>query len=134
MEHIDSLDTSLIVRFITNDIPAQRNRVKKLLAAPSTTHILFDTALIETVFVLEMVYHFSRTEIVDHLNLFLAHYCDVIEYNRPLTRAVFPFYLEHPKLSFTDCCLATLAELNDAEPLFTLDKKLANQHPAVKLV
>lgn len=83
---------------------------------------------------IKMYYHFSRAEIVNHLNMFLTHYCDVIEYNRSLTRAVFPFYLEHPKLSFADCCLATMAEINGAEPLLTFDKKLASQHPSAKLV
>ena len=133
MGHIDSLDTSLIVRYITNDVPEQRKRVSKLLSVPDTTHVLFDAALIETVFVLETHYHFSRNEVVDHLNFFLTHYSDVIEYNRPLTRAVFPFYIEHPKLSFNDCCLATMAEIEAAEPLFTFDKKLALQHPSAKL-
>lgn len=134
MQHIDSLDTCLLIRYITNDIPTQRQKVKKLLAKPSTTHILFDAALIETVFALENLYCFSRQEVVDHLNFFLTHYADEIDYNRSLTHAVFPFYLEHPKLSFADCCLATYAEINNAEPLMTLDKKLAVQHPSAKLI
>ena len=133
MDHIDSLDTSLIVRFITNDLPSKRQKVAQILSAPSTTHVIFDASLIETVFVLETSYHFTRIEIVDQLNFFLTRYSDVIEYNRSLTRSVFPFYLEHPKLSFVDCCLAAMAEINNAEPLLTFDKKLASQHPSAKL-
>ena len=40
----------------------------------------------------------------------------------------------HPKLSFEDCYLATSAELSDAKPLWTFDRKLANQALAAKLV
>lgn len=73
-------------------------------------------------------------EIIDLLTFFLTRYDGVIEYNRPLMRSVFPFYLNHPKLSFSDYCLATMAEINGAEPLFTLDKKLASQHPSAKFL
>ena len=44
----------------------------------------------------------------------------------------FPLYLEHPKLSFYDCCLACYAEIKHHEPLFTFDKKLAKQLPQAK--
>lgn len=134
MEHVDSLDTNLILRFLTNDNPAQRERVRKLLDMPSTNHVFFDVALCEVVYALETIYNFTRIEIVNHLNFFLTQYCDVISYNHVLTSEVFPFYLDHPKLSFVDCCLATMAEINKTEPLFTFDRKLANQHPAAKLL
>ena len=57
-----------------------------------------------------------------------------MDYNRELVESVFPFYLKHPKLSFNDCMLGALAELNKAEPLYTLDKKLANQHLSAKMI
>ena len=129
-----SIDTNIVLRLILNDVPAQRRRVLKLLSQPNATYCLEDLALAEIVYVLETVCQYPRADIVDKLLFFLARYDGVIEYNRPLTRSVFPFYLEHPKLSFSDCCLATMAELSGAEPLFTLDKKLAGQHPSAKLL
>ena len=132
--HTDSLDTNLLVHYVVGDNKSQRLRVARLLDESSTTHYLETYALIEAVYVLETIYEYTREEIVGSLNLFLARYSSVLVYNRPLIKAVFPFYAEHPKLSFSDCCLAAAAELNGAEPLFTFDKKLANQHPSAKLL
>lgn len=128
-----SLDTSIIVRILTRDNDRAYKKCLKLLNQKLNL-VISDLALIETVYVLESLYGKSRMEITDLLTFFLARYDGIIKYNRPLTRAVFPFYLEHPKLSFNDCCLAAIAELDGAEPLFTLDKKLASQHPSAKLL
>ena len=127
-----SLDTSIIVRILVGDNPTLCKKVLKLFNQDITFSIS-DLAISETIYVLETVYHKSREEISDLLLFFLARYDDVVQYNRDLTALTIPFYLKHPKLSFNDCALASLAELNHAEPLFTLDKKLATQHPSAKL-
>jgi predicted nucleic acid-binding protein len=54
--------------------------------------------------------------------------------NRVLFEGAMPLYIEHSGLSFEDCCLSVYAQLNNAEPLWTFDKKLANQAPNSKLV
>ena len=127
-----SLDTSIVVRILVGDNPTLCKKVLKLLSQ-DLIFIISDLALSETVYVLETVYRKSREEIGDLLQFFLTRYDDTIRYNRDLVASAMPFYIEHPKLSFNDCVLASLAELNHAEPLFTLDKKLANQHPSAKL-
>jgi predicted nucleic-acid-binding protein len=43
-------------------------------------------------------------------------------------------YLSRPALSFEDCCLSTYATLNEAEPLWTFDKKLASQAANTRLI
>ena len=133
MMNTSSLDTSVIVRILVGDKPESCKKIMKLLEQ-RMTFVVEDLALSETVYVLETVYRFPRAEIVDLLNFFLTRYADKIEYNRRLTALVFPFYLEHPKLSYNDCCLAYGAEINGAEPLYTLDKKLATQHPSAKVL
>lgn len=126
----DSLDANIIIRYITNDIPEKRKKVIKLL--DSGTHRLTDLAISEIVYVLEDFYELSRDEIANQLLFLLAQYDGTIIYNHDLTSSVFPFYVEHPKLSFNDCCLAAYSELENSEPLFTFDKKLALQHPSAK--
>ena len=128
----NSLDTNLLVRFILGDIPKQRRLVAELLATQGTTHHLADLAITETVYVLETVYQQTRAEIVDELQAFFNRYTNCLSYSKNLFAAVFPFYLEHPKLAFNDCCLAAYAEQSHAEPLFTFDKKLALQSPSAK--
>ena len=127
-----SLDTSVIVRVLVCDNEPAYEKSLKLLNQ-DLTFVISDLAISESIYVLETIYKKSRAEISDLFLFFLGRYDSKIQYNHDLTVAVFPFYLKHPKLSFNDCCLATLAELNNAEPLFTFDKKLAAQHPSAKL-
>ena len=134
MVSTNSIDTNIVVRCLTDDDFHQRKLVHDLLSTPNAVFCLEDVALSEVVYVLSGVYQKSRSEIINLLNFFLARYSSSIKYNRALTAAVFPFYLEHPKLSFNDCCLAYYAEANHAEPLFTFDRKLAKQHSSAKLL
>lgn len=133
MKNTVSLDTSVIVRILADEQSDARKKVLKLLSQ-DLTFVVSDLALSETVYVLETVYNKSREEIGDLILFFFAKYDEKINYNYDLTSLAFPFYLEHPKLSFNDCCLAALAEISQAEPLMTLDKKLAAQHPSAKLI
>ena len=130
----DSLDANILVHYIVNDIPSQRQAVTKLLSIPGSTHHVSDLAISETIFVLEKTYARSREEIASLLTLFFSFYSDSIDYNRDITSKIFSVYLSHPKLSFNDCYLAHDAEISHAEPLFTFDKKLAKQHPSAKLL
>ncbi len=43
-------------------------------------------------------------------------------------------YVIQPVLSFEDCCLSVYAELNDASPLYTFDKKLARQLSQARII
>lgn len=130
----DSLDANLIIRFLTNDIPGQRDAVKDYLANSPKIHHISTVAISEIVYVLEKSYKRPRPVIGDLLLFFLTHYSDIIEYNHELIKKAFPLYLSHPKLSFNDCLLAAEAEAKSREPLITFDKKLAAQLPQAKLL
>ena len=130
----DSLDTNVVLRYILNDIPEQKQKAIKLLSSKNTKHFLSNQALVEVFFVLEKYYNVSRDKTVDVVSFFLTRFDDVLEYDNALTRIAIPLYLEHPKLSWADCALAAEAEINHHEPLMTFDKKLAKQAPQAKLV
>lgn len=130
----DSIDTNIVLRCILGDVPEQRLLAVDLLKSSNSLHYLSSQALLECVYVLEMVEEMTRQEVVDCLNFFLARFCDHIVYNRDLTAIAFPLYLAHPKLSWADCALAAEAELSHHEPLYTFDRKLANQLSQAKLL
>lgn len=130
----DSLDTSAIVHCIIDDVPGQREKVLELLNNPRAVHYVSDMAIAEALYALEEHYYLERDDAVNRLAVFLERYGNCLRHNHDLTELAFPFYLEHPKLSFYDCCLASYAELEGAEPLFTFDKTLARQHPSAKLL
>lgn len=128
----DSLDTCVLISAILGAPVEQRDAVWELLETKSTTHIISDLAISEAVYVLEEHYKQTREQVVYGVKKFLDTHNNVLNYNRALFELVFPFYEEHPALSFNDCCMAFYAELNHAEPLFTFDRTLAKQHPSAK--
>lgn len=130
---ISSLDTSIVIRILTDDLPEKRKQALELLSQPDHLFRLEDLAISEIIYVLTTVYEYSREDAINRLNLFLTRYSSNLIYSQTFFNTVFPFYLAHPKLSFNDCCLAAYAEMNHAEPLFTFDQKLAAQSPSAKL-
>ena len=130
----DSIDANVVLRIILGDVPEQRKLATQLLLRSRSVHYLSSQALFECIYVLEVAEGIPRREVVDLMNFFLTKFSDVLEYDRKMTAMAFPVYLSHPKLSWADCALAAEAEINHHEPLFTFDKKLANQLPQAKLV
>jgi predicted nucleic-acid-binding protein len=119
----DSLDTNCLLRWLLLDVPAQAQLVANHLAQGQ--HQVADMALLEFVYVLEAVYGYPRQLVAKNLEIIAAH--PNISCNRELLKHVLPAYVEHPAVSFGDCCLAICAHLNNAAPLRTFDRKLANQ-------
>ncbi|WP_067474673.1 PIN domain-containing protein [Nocardia amamiensis] len=127
-----SLDANVVLRLLLNDVPDQHAAAVSLLEGAEAPFAVPDVAIIEVVFALCRYYEFSRdaaTEAIEGLMSLVE-----IECNRDLFARALPVFAERPKLSFDDCCLAASAELSDAEPLWTFDKKLATQTKAARLV
>lgn len=127
----ESLDTNILLRFVLCDIEKQRKAAVKLLAAEDTKYNVADIAISEMVYVLDGITGGNRKEISDAVKLVLAQ--PNILCNRTLFTEALPFYETHPALSFNDCCLAAYAAIDQSEPLWTFDRKLATQSPTAKL-
>lgn len=125
----ESLDTNIILRLVMKDVPKQCIKIADMFMRQNVTYDVADLAVTEAVYVLQKKY--TRGEIVDKLRQVLS--LPDLNVNFTLFERVFPMYLEHPKLSFNDCCLAVYAQLNGAEPLWTFDRALAKE-PGIKLV
>lgn len=132
MNFSGSLDTSAILRFILGDIPNQRELVANLIAKSREQIAVSDIAIAETVFVLAREYGISRQEISDIITAFMN--IATINCNRILIDEALKLFVKHPALSFEDCTLTTYANLNDATPLYTFDKKLAHQLTYARLI
>jgi predicted nucleic-acid-binding protein len=127
-----SLDANLLLRLLLNDVADQHAAAVKLIQGTPGQFAVSDIAILELVFVLGRHYGFTRaaaTEAVDGLMGLTQINC-----NRALFEKALPLFIQHPKLSFEDCCMATYAALNNAEPLWTFDQKLAHQVANAKLV
>lgn len=130
----DSLDANIIIHGIIDSPSCQRKKIWKFLSTAETTHRVFDLAISEAVYALDTFYDQSRREIAENLTLFFEQFEKHLDYNRMITKMILPFWVKHPSLSFNDCCLGFYAEFENVEPIITLDKKLASQHPSAKLL
>lgn len=128
----ESLDTNIILRLILGDMPNQCRKIQGLLMRPNIKYHVADLAITEAVYVMQSSYGLSREKIVDGIQRLLGF--PRINYNHALFDRVFPMYLQCPKLSFNDCCLAGYAALNEAEPLWTFDRDLAKQSGTAKML
>ncbi len=127
-----SLDANVVLRLLLNDVPKQHKAAVDLLTGTTSQFAIADVAIMEVVFVLCRAYEFSREQAAEAIDGLMK--LGGINCNRSLFAKALPLFVEHPALSFEDCCLATYAQLNRAEPLWTFDKKLANQASSVQLI
>jgi len=113
-----SLDTSILLRLILDDIPEQSLTVEKLLASGEVFEIA-DAALFEMIFVLEKLYRLNREQVAKSVLAIVRN--TQFNCNRRLFELIMPLYIEAPKLSIIDCALHQYAKLNNTTPLFTFD-------------
>lgn len=127
-----SLDANVLLRLLLNDIPNHHAAVETLFHKAPGQFAVADTAIVEVVFVLERHYAFSRPAITEAITGLMS--LAKINCNRIMFQKALQLFIKNKSLSFEDCCLATYAELNNAKPLWTFDRKLANQSQQAKLV
>lgn len=127
-----SLDANVVLRLLLNDVPDQHAAAVTLVESSNASFAVSDIAVIEVVFALCRHYEFSRAAAAEAIEGLLS--LSQIDCNRVMFKRALPFFTDHPKLSFEDCCLATYAELSNAEPLWTFDRKLAGQAHSARLI
>lgn len=132
MSCVGSLDTNVILRFLLGDIPAQRQAAAELMQSCKGQLAVADLAVSETLFVLTKHYGIRCGDAVDMIQVLMG--MSVINCNRIMLDRALDDYKAHPALSFEDCYLAAYAELGNAAPLYTFDKKLAGQLTNTKLL
>lgn len=128
---ISSLDTNILMRYIWRDVPGQREKAIELLDDTKQTFYISDLVIAEIAFNLKAD-HLRRKSIAGILENILTK--QNIRSNPMIVDVVLPYYRDHPALSFVDCMAAFYAKAEDQEPLWTFDRKLANQHPSAKLL
>ncbi|KAA1249540.1 type II toxin-antitoxin system VapC family toxin [Mycobacterium simiae] len=127
-----SLDANVVLRLLLNDVPDQHAAAVALVERVDVPFVVSDIAVVEVVFALCRHYKFTRAAATEAIEGLMS--LTRIECNRVMFRRALALFTDRPKLSFEDCCLATYAELANAEPLWTFDKKLAGQADSARLV
>lgn len=130
-EGIERIDTNILARLILKDNPKQIKKVRKLFSQKEKLFVFEDSSMMEIVFVLSgEAYRMAREQIVESIkNIMLI---PNLVCNKGVIEGALDLYVSHPKLSFVDCYLATVAEASGELPLWTFDQKFATQCPIAK--
>lgn len=124
-----SLDTNITLRLLLQDVPEQLTKIVALIDNSKTSSLaIADAVFFECVWILSgKQYKFERM-LIGKLLLQVADIPQV-NCNRVMLEKAVPLYVKYRNISFIDACLSVYAELNDAIPLLTFDKKLASALP-----
>ena len=118
------LDTNVVLRLALGDDTKQAYRALDLVTANGKFFVVPDMAIYEAAYVLKSRYGYGRKKIVEILNTVLSQ--PRIDYDHEIFDKVFEDYQKYPKLSFADCYMCALGKTG-GWPVFTFDRKLANQ-------
>ena len=129
--HFESIDTNALLRLILNDDQRSLKKVIRHLLCHNVDYYIDDYVFGEIEFVLAR-FQFKRTDIIAAFSQISAN--PIFKFNKERFRKVFYLYNDHPSLSFNDCYLAIKSEEVDAVPIWTLDKKFANQAGQAALI
>ena len=128
-----ALDTNILVRYFTNDIPAQAEAARLLIGnlTPANPGFIGREVVLEVVWVLERSYNFSHTKIANDL-LDLMEEDDVVLENMEDVRQAVIQYRQSSD-NFSDLLILAAANRADATPLYTFDQRLARLEGAALL-
>lgn len=98
------IDTNVLVRIITGDIPSQATKaINEIQAGGRDEYSMLDAILVELCFVLEFhEYKMKRTDIVDALGILFATPQVFVS---DTSLATLKIYKKYPKLDYADCLL-----------------------------
>lgn len=117
-----SLDTSVLLRFLLEDVPEQTVAAARIVEARRV--YITDVVAVEAVYVMEKVYTLDRQDIVALLLQFLG--LPHVVYNKYFLKEVLDMYGIHAVLSIVDCYAAVEARIYQNR-LATFDKRLAHR-------
>ena len=118
-----SIDSCVLLRIALQDNVEQLRAATRMLLNGGI-YFVDDVVIMETVYVLTKD-GMRRTRIAQLVQEILRN--PVLQYDKQFFDRVFKRYKNNPSLSFDDCCLVERTLDNGHAPLWTFDKKLANQ-------
>lgn len=114
-------DTNVVIRLIVRDDPRQLALASAVLADGIW---ISNVVVMETVWVLESVYSFGRSDIGAAMKMVLDLVACVTEDGAAI-RAALGLYENTPRVGFEDCLILEIARARGQLPLATFDRALA---------
>ena len=120
-----AVDTNVLIRYITQDVPAQAAIADRLLDSLTNDGPGFvgREVAIEIVWVLERSYGFSRTQVAEVLKTLIGAENLIVESDEDVARATFLY--EQSQGDFSDLVILMASERVGCESLYTFDRRFA---------
>ena len=126
-----SIDTNVIVRYLVGDDAEQAEAARALLdgLTPDDPGFICREVVIETAWVLERSYRFTRNRVAEALMDLTASDSLVVENSDDVAAAAYLY--RQGGAGFSDLMVLSAAERAEATPLYTFDRRLARMEGAV---
>lgn len=121
------VDTSVIVRYLTDDPPALAERAARLLEGEEQL-VVSEVVLVETAYVLTQVYEVSREATVDALvELVQRRNVALLEISKPLAIEALRLCRASGRVAFADAFVWAQARHAGAPIVYTFDERFPTQ-------
>jgi predicted nucleic-acid-binding protein len=115
-----AIDTNVLVRLLVRDDPRQFDAAEKFIVKGAwVSHVV----LVETLWVLDVVYERSAEQMVAALERLLAH-AELTLQDADVVAAALGQFRAKPTLGFSDCLVLEVARKSGHLPLGTFDRQL----------
>jgi predicted nucleic acid-binding protein len=117
------LDTSIIVRYFTNDPPELADKAAEIIDGDENLQVT-DVVLVETAYVLTSVYNVTRSMVVDNLIAFLQK-VNIAAFSLDKDRVIQALLLCRPsgRVSFADAMVWASARSSGINTVYSLDRR-----------
>lgn len=119
------LDTNVLLRYLTNDVPAETKKARKFLESVKKQNVhaeISEPVFVETVIMLRKYFKFPKIKVIELAKSLLALDWIFFENAKQLNEAIH-LYATQP-LDFVDCLIFVRAQTKH-QAIFTFDKTLA---------
>lgn len=121
------LDTSFVVRYLTNDPPEMADLAAEVIDADEPL-LLSEMVLVETAYVLESVYEVARAPLVDTLAAFVQRRnLRPLRLTKPLILEALGLCRGSNRVSFTDAMLWAQARHEGAQRIYSFDRRFPSR-------
>jgi len=125
--HPPFLDTSVVVRYLTDDPPEMAAKAAGVIDT-SEQVVLSEVVLVETAYVLESVYEVPRAELVDALtSLVQRRNISLLNLSKPIAIEALLMCRDSKRHSFSDAVVWAEAVDTGAEQIFTFDRQFPSR-------
>ena len=127
------VDANLLLRFLTNDVPAQAERVQKRLKEAEKGKlnlVLLPLTVMEVVFHLEHWYHFTKEEVRDKLLILFSPEWIHVEHKAAVFSALRVYAQKN--IDFVDIFLWSIAA-HEQRGILSFDKDFDKLEPRIRM-